>query len=166
MHSCCELYEPAGVLITRTLPRSDWGKLGWTLVIYSGRPRPRCREHLLLIFSSRTPGVGDEGVPGPRHWRHVSAGSSGRKLSRLQTWRERESGPLWRKVRYWGFDENVLIFKIIVGLSSSEFIHKCFTYFSTHVYSLYTDIQNVQCTCLHKIISSANNTEARHGMSK
>ena len=120
--------------------------------IYTQAGPGRGVEHLLLIFSSRTPGVEDEGVPGPRHWRHVSAGSSGRKLSRLQTWRERESGPLWRKVRYWGFDENVLIFKII-GLHHPNLFINALHILVHDVYSLNT--------CLHKIISSANNAEAQ-----
>ena len=118
-----ELYEPAGVLRTRTLLRADWGKLCWTLVIYSGQAA--CVASISYSSSAR----GEEGVPDPGQWRHVSIGRwqrERRKLSRHQTWGESpglcgerlDIGALmrmsWSSRLYW---------------SSSDFIHKFFYIF-------------------------------------
>ena len=124
-----ELYEPAGVLRTRTLLRSDWGKLGWTLVIYSGQAA--CVASISYSSSARGPRERrEEGVPDRGQWRHVSIGRwqrERRKLSRHQTWGGESPGLCgerldigalmrmsWSSRLYW---------------SSSDFIHKCFYIF-------------------------------------
>ena len=67
--------EPAGVLRTRTLLRSDWGKLGWTLNIYSG---PLRRGWGISYSSSRRGGAGSWECR-PRGNRDMSANTSWEK---------------------------------------------------------------------------------------